>query len=222
MADRDDVRARVEDALQRAASTAYEAAHGAIEERETSDAPTKWRVLATPRVAVTATLVVALVVAMIAFMPRDAPRATLSMESARAAPEAPMTATVVIHVAGAVASPGVYTLDAGMRVGDAVAAAGGAVEGADTDALNLARELVDGEQVKVPIEGAVSESNGLINVNVADAAALEKLPGVGPVLAGRIVTYRDAHGPFSSIDALDDVSGVGPAILEQIRAAATV
>jgi len=222
MADRDDVRARVEDALQRAASTAYEAAHGAIEERETSDAPTKWRVLATPRVAVTATLVVALVVAMIAFMPRDAPRATLSMESARAAPEAPMTATVVIHVAGAVASPGVYTLDAGMRVGDAVAAAGGAVEGADTDALNLARELVDGEQVKVPIEGAVSESNGLINVNVADAAALEKLPGVGPILAGRIVTYRDAHGPFSSIDALDDVSGVGPAILEQIRAAATV
>jgi len=222
MADRDDVRARVEDALQRAASTAYEAAHGAIEERETSDAPTKWRVLATPRVAVTATLVVALVVAMMAFMPRGASRATLSMESALAVPEAAMTATVVIHVAGAVASPGVYTLDAGMRVGDAVTAAGGEVEGADLDALNLARELVDGEQVKVPIEGAVSESNGLINVNVADAAALEQLPGVGPVLAGRIVTYRDAHGPFSSIDALDDVSGVGPAILEQIRAVATV
>jgi len=222
MADRDDVRARVEHALQRAASTAYEAAHGAIEERDASDAPTKWRLLATPRVVVTVTLVVVLVVAMFAFTPRGASRATLPMESARAEAEAPVSATLVVHVAGAVASPGVYTLEVGMRVGDAVAAAGGVVDGADTDALNLARELVDGEQVRVPVEGAVTESSGLINVNVADAVALEQLPGVGPVLAGRIVTYRDAHGPFPSIDALDDVSGVGPTILEQIRAVATV
>ena len=177
---------------------------------------------AKPRVVVTVTLVVALAGAMIAFAPRDAGRAPVSFASEGAVVGEPALATIVVHVAGAVASPGVYTLDAGVRVGDAVEAAGGAVEGADLDALNLARVVVDGEQVRVSVQGVATEANGLVNVNAADAIELERLPGVGPVLAARIVAYRDAHGPFQSVDALDDVSGVGPAVLEQIRAAATV
>jgi len=238
MADRDDVRARVEDALQRAASTAYEAAHGAMGEEDAADSPPKWRLWATPRVVVTVTLLVALVGGMIAFAPRSDSRAPLSLasasapasvqESTRETTEAATADTVVVHVAGAVRSPGVYTVEAGLRVGDAVEAAGGAVDGADLDGLNLARLVVDGEQVKVPLVGEVAAAGeagaatGLINVNTADATALEALPGVGPVLAARIVTYRDAHGQFSSIEELDDVSGVGPAILEQISAVATV
>ena len=134
---------------------------------------------------------------------------------------------LVVHVAGAVASPGLYTLGGGARVADAVAAAGGAAAGADLDAVNLARVVVDGEQVRVPLigepaVGGAASTDGRVNINIADVAELDRLPGVGPVLAARIAEYRDAHGPFASVDALDDVSGVGPALLEKVRAAATV
>lgn len=219
--------------MRRAASTAYEAAHGALEERGDNDAAPRWRFAASPRVAVTVAVVLALVGAIIVFLP-DATRASPDLVGvAQASPSAgairpvlgdPSAGSVVVHVAGAVATPGLYTLDAGARVADAVDAAGGTVEGADTDALNLARIVVDGEQVRVPLEGEAASggAGARININTADAATLDALPGVGPVLAGRIADYRTAHGPFVSVEALDDVSGVGPAVLEKIRAAATV
>lgn len=218
--------------MRRAAATAYEAAHGALEEHDDDDAAPRWRFRVSPRVAATATIVVALVGAIIVYMPHNTARARVeapagALTSPQATPSSAAmvgftSGSVVVHVAGAVASPGLYTLSAGDRIADAVTAAGGAVDGGDLDGLNLARVVIDGEQVRVPMLGESPVEDGHININLADASALEGLPGVGPVLAARIVEYREANGPFSSVDALDAVSGVGPAVLEKIRAAATV
>lgn len=155
--------------------------------------------------------------------------------TAGAAPGAP--ATVVVHVAGAVAAPGVVELPAGSRVADAVAAAGGAAGDAEVAAVNLARVLADGEQVYLPrvgesppgaaadgpagagggAPGGAVGSPGPVNLNTAGLAELDALPGVGPVLAERIVAWRDANGPFLSVEDLDAVSGIGPAMMERLR-----
>ena len=138
------------------------------------------------------------------------------------APAAP----VVVHVAGAVMAPGVQRLAAGSRVIDAIEAAGGLRADADADRVNLAAELVDGTQVYVPAVGepappAVSGSSGTpagpIDLNTADEAALETLPGVGPATAAAIIDHRERNGPFASVDELLDVRGIGEAKLAQIR-----
>lgn len=147
---------------------------------------------------------------------------------------------IVVHVVGAVVSPGVVVLADGARVADAIAAAGGAASDADTEQLNLARVLGDGEQVRVPhageqlvapdpgpsppggASGGSTPGGGVVNINTAGAAELEALPGIGPALAARIVEYRDGHGPFASVDDLTDVPGIGPAKLEALRSQATV
>lgn len=143
--------------------------------------------------------------------------------------------TVWVHVVGQVASPGVVALPAGSRVGDAVAAAGGALPEADLAGLNLAAVVQDGAQIRVPAPGeepadaggavdgggggagGAGAAGGVIDVNTAGSAELQTLPGIGPVLAERIVAWREANGPFASVDALLDVSGIGPAVLGQIR-----
>ena len=148
------------------------------------------------------------------------------------------TGGLLVHVAGAVGAPGVVSLPEGARVVDAIEAAGGAREDADTDQLNLARPVVDGEQVRVPVVGEVLEAAspgpqasstasggsgaGPINVNTATASELEALPGIGPALAERIVSHREANGPFKSLDDLTDVPGIGKAKLEALRTEATV
>jgi competence protein ComEA len=141
-------------------------------------------------------------------------------------------AQVVVHVVGEVEDPGVRRLDAGARVSDAVAAAGGATPEADLGAVNLARVLVDGEQVRVPrpgeapapvprtatggaLPGAATDSP--VRLNDADLAALDTLPGVGPVLAQRILDWRTAHGRFTSVDELAEVSGIGEKLLARLR-----
>ncbi|MFI9273786.1 helix-hairpin-helix domain-containing protein [Kitasatospora sp. NPDC052896] len=123
---------------------------------------------------------------------------------------------VVVDVAGKVAHPGVLSLSAGSRVADAVRAAGGPLPGVDTDGLNLARVLTDGEQVLVgalsPPPGSATAGVGPrapVSLNHATAAQLDALPGVGPVLAQHIVDYRDSHGGFRSIEQLRQVSGIG-------------
>jgi len=136
---------------------------------------------------------------------------------------------VVVHVAGAVASPGVVRLAAGSRVLDALTAAGGAAPDADLTLLNLARVLVDGEQVLVSRPGDVPAAAAVpagtpdaaapgtpVDLNTADAAALDALPGIGPVLAQRIVEHRSER-PFGSVDELADVRGIGPTALERLR-----
>jgi competence protein ComEA len=144
---------------------------------------------------------------------------------------APAT-VVIVDVAGWVRRPGVYEFPPGARVIDAVEEAGGPREGAELTLLNLAAPLSDGQQILVPREGEAADppvgvapgstTSGLINVNTADATALEALNGIGEVLAGAIVQYRDEHGPFTSVDQLEDVPGIGPSTLEEIRSQVTV
>lgn len=143
-------------------------------------------------------------------------------------------AVILVDVAGWVRRPGVYEFTDGSRVIDAVQAAGGARPGAFLQSLNLAAPLVDGTQILVPKEGAVpavsvpgelgggTTPDGLVNVNTGTPADLETLPGVGEVIAQAIVEYRTQNGPFTSVDQLLDVSGIGDATLENIRELVTV
>jgi competence protein ComEA len=139
-----------------------------------------------------------------------------------------------VDVAGWVRHPGVYEFQDGERVVDAIEAAGGARGGALLSSLNLAAPLVDGSQILVPKQGPAgtpaaagatgsgSAPGALINVNTASATDLEALPGVGEVIAQAIVDYRTENGPFTSVDQLLDVSGIGDATLADIRDLVTV
>lgn len=139
---------------------------------------------------------------------------------------------VFVHVVGAVHEPGVLELKADARVVDAIEAAGGVVDGAAVGAINLARRVVDGEQINVPTEASVNATssaatnsgapNSLLNINTADANALESLPGVGPALAARIIDWRTSNGSFRTVDDLDQVSGIGNKLLESIRSLVSV
>lgn len=147
---------------------------------------------------------------------------------------------VLVHVSGAVRRPGLLALPAGARVGDAVAAAGGLTEEADGPAINLARVVADGEQVHVPVEGeervlpppgAVDapgaagpgpaggegvDGEGRVDLNLASAAELETLPGIGPTRAAAIVAHRQEHGPFRVPGDLRAVSGIGEATFQNL------
>jgi competence protein ComEA len=141
---------------------------------------------------------------------------------------------VVVDVAGAVLTPGVHHLEAGARVVDAVDAAGGLAPDADAARVNLAALLVDGQQVYVARVGEVppvaAHSGGAsatgpappVDLNTASASELEELPGIGPTTAEAIVDHRERNGPFSSVDDLLDVRGIGDAKLEQLRDRVTV
>ena len=133
-----------------------------------------------------------------------------------------------VYVSGAVVSPGVYELEDGSRVIDAIGAAGGMDEDAATDSVNLARKIQDGEQIHIPLDGEQSEqgetyqhtagnTGGMVNINTADAQTLEGLPGVGPATAQKIIEERTANGPFSSVDDLQRVSGIGDKKLDALR-----
>lgn len=152
-----------------------------------------------------------------------------------AATDAVTDAAVYVHVAGAVGAPGLYRLLDGARVVDAVAAAGGFAADADTDAVNLARSVDDGEQLVVPRIGeaaapsqaggtsaAAPSSGARVNLNTADAAALDTLPRIGPALAQRIIDWRAQNGRFTSVDDLLAVPGIGDRMLESIRDLVTV
>ena len=124
---------------------------------------------------------------------------------------------VTVHVAGAVRKPGLVTLPAGSRVAEAIDKAGGARSLRALESVNLARVLVDGEQLIVGQTAGENAAGGKLSLSTATAAELEQLPGVGPVLAQRIVQWRTDQGPFRSIDDVNEVSGVGDALMEQIR-----
>jgi competence protein ComEA len=146
------------------------------------------------------------------------------------------TGVLVVDVVGQVRHPGIVRLPAGSRVVDAVHAAGGPGPRAALDLINLARPLVDGEQLVVPrpgqqvqaAPGGAGPTTGVIpggsgsgspmNLNTATEADLDGLPGIGPVLAGRILAWRTEHGRFSTVDELGEVAGIGPKLLGQLRA----
>ena len=137
---------------------------------------------------------------------------------------------VVVHVAGAVVNPGVHRLPAGSRVHEAIAAAGGALPEADLNRLNLAAPVSDGNQVHVATlgsppgaaggggsGGSTAGAGGPVSLSTADVAALDALPGVGPSTAAAIIAYREAHGPFGSVEELLEVRGIGEAKLDGLR-----
>lgn len=144
---------------------------------------------------------------------------------------------LLIHVAGAVARPGVYELPVGARVADAVEMAGGAQAEADLDRLNLAAKVADGQRVGVPRKGeplddagamasaggsADGSGGGLVNLNTANLAQLETLPGVGPATAAKIVSYRQERGGFKSVRDLLNIRGIGEARFAELRDRVTV
>jgi len=135
-----------------------------------------------------------------------------------------------VHVAGEVQQPGVYSLAVGERVVDAIAAAGGVTSAADADRLNLAQPVEDGMRVFVPARAQAADdggkeaaaADGLLDLNTASLAELQGLPGIGPALAGRIVTYREEQGPFQHVSDLLNVPGIGAAKLATLEDLVTV
>jgi competence protein ComEA len=137
-------------------------------------------------------------------------------------------AAVVVSVVGLVGRPGLVTLPPGSRVADAVRAAGGLLPEADPAMVNLAAPVADGQQIAVGVPGApagatdtgggggAAAPSGKLDLNRATASDLDALPGIGPVLAQRIVDHRTSQGPFRSVDELDDVPGIGPAIFGEL------
>lgn len=151
----------------------------------------------------------------------------------QASAAAPVEMSLVVDVQGEVINPGVYQLPAGSRVGDAIKAAGGVQKGSDSSTVNLARFIEDGEQIYVSnvdvIEQGRSGQNsnrivgqGRLNVNRANESELDGLPGVGPVLAQRIIAYRNEHGNFGAVEDLQKVAGIGPAKFSELRTFVTV
>ncbi|RBY83158.1 ComEA family DNA-binding protein [Blastococcus sp. TF02A-26] len=150
--------------------------------------------------------------------------------TSRSAPASPSVgtaaetaATVTVSVVGQVARPGLVVLPEGSRVADALAAAGGLAPGADPAAVNLAAVVTDGQQIAVgvPAPGAPpavagAAAGGRVLLNSATPADLDALPGIGPVLAQRIVDHRTENGPFTAVEQLEDVSGIGPATFEEL------
>ena len=129
-------------------------------------------------------------------------------------------ATIFVHVVGDVAKAGVYELAAGSRVVDAIAAAGGPLRAAKLINLNLARVLFDGEQIIVgnhQLQPNSSSQSGKVNLNLATSSQLEQLPGIGPVIAGRILQHRDENGPFRQISDIQQVAGIGDVIYSKIK-----
>lgn len=153
--------------------------------------------------------------------------------AASASEETAASGEVVVHVAGAVSAPGVYTLPADSRVDDAVRAAGATAD-ADLSQLNLAQKLADGQKITVPAAGETpapvdnaapsdsSQSGALININTATQEELETLPSIGEVRAQAIIAYREEHGGFRTTDELMEVSGIGEKIFADIAPHITV
>ena len=158
--------------------------------------------------------------------PSSTPPLTPALETTTVSP------VVVVDVTGAVRRPGLYRLARGARIADAIGRAGGTTAKADSTLVNLAAPLADGEQVLVPSRAAGSgvaaaastgppSPTAPVDLNTATAEQLDALPGVGPVTAQKIIDYRQAHGPFTSVEGLDAIPGIGPARIENLRGLVT-
>ena len=137
-----------------------------------------------------------------------------------------VSATAFVHVVGEVKNPGIYPLPSGARLFDAIFAAGGFTPLADQASVNLAREVSDAEQIEVLAIGETAPNekakSNLISLNRASQAELEQLPGVGPVLAARLIDWRTTNGGFKKVDDLRKVSGIGQKMFDSIKALVTI
>lgn len=197
-------------------------------------------------IGVAAGVVVALLAGIYVLRGRPAAQASLVPTPARASAAATSSAVgttapaapehITVHVVGEVRHPGVYELSAGSRAADAVEAAGGLLGDADQASVNLARVVMDGEQIAVPKEGeavstapgatggpatAGAPAGGQIDLNTATVEQLDTLPGIGPSTAQKIVSDRASNGPFRTVDDLMRVPGVGPAKLDALKGLVT-
>ncbi len=192
----------------------------------------------------------ALAGAAVALLVRSDDSAPVQIIAAPQASPAPTARDIRVQVSGAVMSPGVYSMNDGDRVMDAIAAAGGVDPNANLTAINLARRVQDETHYHIPFIGetppspaqtlikAAEDSSGiprrqnsngsnsgvknLVDLNTASAQDLQSLPGIGSVLAGRIIAHREANGPFAAVSDIENVPGIGPRTLESIRALVTV
>jgi competence protein ComEA len=179
-------------------------------------------------IAAAGALLFALVFAARTLLPLAAPRSegNVAVPASQPVPRG----EVVVHVVGGVRRPGLYHLPLGSRIDDAVRRAGGPTRRAETQLVNLAAPLADGQQIVVPVRqppaargggggtaGEAPSPSGPLHLNTATLEDLDALPGVGPVTAQKILDYRQQHGAFSSVDELDAIPGIGPARLEQLR-----
>jgi competence protein ComEA len=174
-----------------------------------------------------AAVAIVLVVALLLVLRHHGAGATaapLRVAPVAPSPERAGSKTILVDVAGAVARPGLYHLRQGARVADAVARAGGLTRKAERSAVNLAAPVSDGQQVLVAARGSpgagtegASGAGARVSLSSATAEQLDALPGIGPVTAQKIIAYRQAHGPFTSIEGLDAIPGIGPARLANLE-----
>ncbi|MFI9006517.1 ComEA family DNA-binding protein [Actinosynnema sp. NPDC053489] len=162
---------------------------------------------------------VALVVALALWWQRPVPESPPALPVAEAAAVTRAEEQLIVNVVGLVPTPGLVTVPNGSRVADALQAAGGAAPGADLTALNLARKVTDGEQIAVgiPVPQPTEAATAPLNLNTATKDQLDALPGVGPVTAQRIIDRRQKQGPFTSLNQLGEVEGIGDAKLAKLR-----
>ena len=169
---------------------------------------------------------VAVSLAVLTIRRPEPPRVVVQPPAARASPSPVVPALLVVHLSGEVIMPGVYQLPVGARIDDALRAAGGATVDGDIQHLNLAARLADGQQIVVPkrinpmlvaASTGASPTPGRLNLNVATVAELDRLPGVGPVTAQRIVAYREQHGPFTNVEQLRQANLVNASTFEKIK-----
>lgn len=175
-------------------------------------------------------LVMVVLAAVLLFQALKPPPQPIMLSTATPNPSPEVTPTpraLRVYVSGAVQEPDVYALPPDSIVKDAVLAAGGPANDADLDRINLASPAADGQHIYVPRLGEenlpvqppsdLPASGSKVNINTADAATLETLPGIGPTLAQRILDFRQTSGPFERIEDVMEVSGIGPGIFDQIR-----
>jgi competence protein ComEA len=122
-----------------------------------------------------------------------------------------------VHISGAIANPGVYPITPGMRLFEVIAIAGGFSSKADQSSVNLARAVTDGEQILIASGGVAQKSDGLVSLNRASSSDIDKLPGIGPTLAARIIDWREANNGFQTIEDLRKVGGIGDKLFAGLK-----
>lgn len=165
------------------------------------------------KLIVTSVLLVTLVVLVLTGQSSSEPVVVSKNQKATASE----TVSGFVHISGEVVHPGVYSVDVGVRLFEVVEMAGGFTKDADHSSVNLARVVVDGEQVLITSGSSSEETDSLIHLNRASAAELDALPGIGPTLSQRIVDWREANGSFKSVEDLRNVAGIGDRLFAGIR-----